>query len=102
MRLFRRGRTSRAPATIRTVETTDRLDHLCQVDVLPDLAPRFASVLRTRLDVLEAAETFVLYDPRDHAECSLDEDRLRSSGIEAGRGYTRVPGRREHITGALP
>lgn len=97
MRLFRRGRHHRATATVRSVETTDRLDHLCRVEVFPALAPRFDSVLRTRLEIVPDAETFVRYDPADKAECVLDEARLHASGVGAGRGFSHLPASAEPV-----
>lgn len=90
MRLFRRGRTSRAAATVRSVQTTDRLDQLCRVDVHPPLAPTFPSALRTHLEIAEGAETFVLYDPEHRDECELDLERLHASGVQEERAYTHV------------
>lgn len=90
MRLFRRGRHRRAPATITSVTTTDRTDRLCSIDVVPPLAPRFESTLRTRLEVVPGAETFVLFDPDHHEECVLDEERLSALGAKQGRAYVRV------------
>lgn len=90
MRLFRRGRTHRAPATVISVSTNDRLEECCVIDVQPPLAPRFESILCTRLEIEPNAHTFVLYDPKHREECVLDDERLRASGAEEGRAYTYV------------
>jgi hypothetical protein len=103
MRLFRRGRTSRAAATVLWVHHTERLDQVCQVEVHPPLAAPFQSELRTHRHVAEAAETFVLYDPEHPEECELDLERLRASGVDDDRAYTCVLGEtplaaRGHVT----
>lgn len=88
MKLFARGRTSRAPARILSIETTDRMEHVCDVEVQPPTASAFRSTLRTRAPMVpDATMTYVLYDPDSPQECSVDVKRLRSHGVRDGRGY---------------